>query len=79
VPIYEVLKVPGDDDKVIIVMPLLRRWDEPEFETVGEGVDLFRQLFEVCDPWSVLRIGLVEFHGFSGLAIYTQTTCGSSV
>ena len=54
VPIYEVLKVPGDDDKVIIVMPLLRRWDEPEFETVGEGVDFFRQLFEVCDPWSVL-------------------------
>jgi hypothetical protein len=47
VPIYEVLKVPEDDDKVILVMPLLRPWDEPEFKTVGEGVDFFRQLFEV--------------------------------
>jgi hypothetical protein len=50
VPIYEFLKVPGDDDKVILVMPLLRGWDRPEFETVGEGVDFFRQLFEVWDP-----------------------------
>ncbi|KIM75903.1 hypothetical protein PILCRDRAFT_826747 [Piloderma croceum F 1598] len=31
VPIYEVLKVPGDDDKDILVMPLLRDWREPEF------------------------------------------------
>jgi len=46
VPIYEVLKVPEEDDKVILVMPLLRSWDEPAFETVGEGVDFFRQLFE---------------------------------
>jgi hypothetical protein len=47
VPIYEVLKVPEDNDMVILVMPLLRGWREPEFETVGEGVDFFRQIFEV--------------------------------
>ena len=47
-PIYEVLKVPLENDKVILVMPLLRSWDEPAFETVGEGVDFFQQLFEVC-------------------------------
>jgi hypothetical protein len=47
VPIYEVLQVPGENDKVIIVMPLLRLWNDPEFETVGEGVDFFRQFFEV--------------------------------
>jgi hypothetical protein len=47
VPIYEVIKVPDDNDMVILVMPLLRDWRDPEFETVGEGVDFFRQLFEV--------------------------------
>lgn len=47
VPIYEVLKVPDEDDKIILVMPMLREWDEPLFETVGEGVDFFSQLFEV--------------------------------
>lgn len=47
VPIYEVLRVPGDDEKIIIVMPLLRQWNSPNFETIGEAVDFFRQLFEV--------------------------------
>jgi hypothetical protein len=49
VPIYDVLRLPDDDDKVILVMPLLRSWCEPEFETVGEGIHFFRQLFEVCN------------------------------
>jgi len=46
VPIYEVLNVPDDDDKVILVMPLLRQWNSPEFETIGEAVDFFGQLFQ---------------------------------
>jgi hypothetical protein len=41
------LKVPDEDDKVIIMMPMLRHWDTPSFETVGEVVDFFGQLFEV--------------------------------
>jgi len=46
VPIYETLKVPDDDDRIILVMPFLRSWDNPHLETVGEAVDLFGQLFE---------------------------------
>jgi hypothetical protein len=52
VPILEVLKVPDDDDMVIIVMPLLRYWDSPPFETVGEVVEFLRQLLEVHLPTS---------------------------
>jgi len=46
VPIYDVLNVPDDNDKVILVMPLLRQWNNPEFKTIGEAVDFFGQLFK---------------------------------
>ncbi|OCH83830.1 hypothetical protein OBBRIDRAFT_892117 [Obba rivulosa] len=46
VPIYEVLDVPDDPDLKLLVMPLLRDFDDPHMETVGEAVELFRQLFE---------------------------------
>jgi hypothetical protein len=48
VPIFDVLKVPDMEDRVILVMPLLRLFDSPPFETYGETVDLFSQVFEVC-------------------------------
>jgi len=47
VPIYEVLQLPDDDDKIILVMPLLREYYNPQFETVGEVVEFFHQVFEV--------------------------------
>lgn len=47
VPILEILPVPGDNGKAIIVMPLLRKWRSPRFDTIGEAVDMFRQAFEV--------------------------------
>lgn len=47
VPLYDVLDVPGDDDGVILVLPLLRPYDNPPMESVGEAVEFFRQLFEV--------------------------------
>jgi hypothetical protein len=47
VPIYEVLQVPDDDEKIILVMPLLREYCDPRFDTVGEVVEFFRQVFEV--------------------------------
>ncbi|KAL4063905.1 hypothetical protein V8B97DRAFT_1989976 [Scleroderma yunnanense] len=46
VPIYEVLPIPESNDKVIIVMPLLREYTSPPFCTIGEAVECFRQLFE---------------------------------
>ncbi|GBE80555.1 hypothetical protein SCP_0302700 [Sparassis crispa] len=45
-PIFEVLQDPLDDDIVLLVMPLLRLYDDPRFETVGEAVEFFRQMIE---------------------------------
>jgi hypothetical protein len=46
VPIYEVLQIPDMHDRVILVMPLLRFYDNPRFQTFGETVDFFSQVFE---------------------------------
>jgi len=46
VPINEVLQDPLEEDLLIIVMPLLRAFDEPRFDTVGEAVEFFRQVIE---------------------------------
>ncbi|KAJ7446887.1 kinase-like domain-containing protein [Mycena galericulata] len=46
VPIYETIPVPDLSDTVLIVMPLLYRMEIPRFDTVGEAVECFRQLFE---------------------------------
>lgn len=46
-PLYEVLDVPDEEDTVLLVLPLLRPYDNPSFETVGEAIDFFAQVFEV--------------------------------
>ncbi|EGN92940.1 hypothetical protein SERLA73DRAFT_64928 [Serpula lacrymans var. lacrymans S7.3] len=46
IPVYDVLQVPEDQDKVVMVMPLLRMYNDPPFDTFGEAVECFRQLFE---------------------------------
>ena len=46
-PILHVLEDPMNADIRILVMPLLRRYRDPAFETVGEAVEFFRQAFEV--------------------------------
>lgn len=48
VPFYDVLRVPDDEDKAILVMPLLYRLENPPFQTIGEVVEFFRQIFEVA-------------------------------
>ncbi|RDB25455.1 hypothetical protein Hypma_007493 [Hypsizygus marmoreus] len=45
IPILDVLRVP-DDDTVILIMPLLYDNEIPPFETIGEVVEFFRQIFE---------------------------------
>jgi len=52
VPVYEVIPIP-EEQRVIIVMPLLRDYTSPPFYTFGEVVECFRQLFEVrtLDPF----------------------------
>ncbi|KAG7451829.1 uncharacterized protein BT62DRAFT_940783 [Guyanagaster necrorhizus] len=46
VPVYEVLQSPYDPDDQMIVMPRLREMKTPSFDTVGEFVEAFRQIFE---------------------------------
>jgi hypothetical protein len=50
--ILEVLQDPEEEDIVIMIMPFLRPYDHPRFETFGEVVECFRQLFEVIAHYS---------------------------
>ena len=46
-PILDVLQDPHDEDIHFIVMPFLRFYNFPDFETVGEVIEFLRQSFEV--------------------------------
>jgi hypothetical protein len=76
VPFYDVLRIPDDDDGAIIVMPLLYRLGQPPFQTIGEVVEFFRQIFEVT---SKLCLGLYHLHLAAGAATHASTSHCSSV
>jgi serine/threonine protein kinase len=46
VPVLQALHDPQDPDITLVAMPLLRPYDNPPLETVGEVVELLRQIFE---------------------------------
>jgi len=46
VPIREVLQSPRSSDIQFIVMPLLQPYDKPRFDSVGEAVEFFKQIFQ---------------------------------
>jgi hypothetical protein len=50
VPTLDVLAVPDDDTCVLLVMPFLRKFDDPPFVTLSEAVACVQQAFEVCIP-----------------------------
>lgn len=77
VPIYEVLEVPDYDGMRILVMPLLREFNDPAFRTVGEAVSCFHQVFEVRD---LCRGLFTHKDPFSlGIAVHASMPCRSSV
>ncbi|KAI0044701.1 hypothetical protein FA95DRAFT_1561961 [Auriscalpium vulgare] len=45
-PLLTVLQVPDEPEKRLLVMPLLRLFDSPKFETFGEAIAFFTQIFE---------------------------------
>ena len=47
IPIYDVLQDPDDDKYSLMVLPLLRRYASPRFDTIGEAVECFRQIIQV--------------------------------
>src|SRR5580658_3805805 len=64
VPIYEVLQVPDEEDTILLVMPLLRLYDDPRFDTFGEVLEFFRQIFEVqCLVSCVIFSSLTSYQG----------------
>ncbi|KAF8200026.1 kinase-like domain-containing protein, partial [Mycena galopus ATCC 62051] len=46
IPILDTLHPTDNENITIIVMPLLRMYDSPRFDTIGEAVEFFRQTFE---------------------------------
>lgn len=46
-PVLDVLDAPDDESHQIIVAPLLRPYDDPPFETIGEVLDFVGQILEV--------------------------------
>jgi hypothetical protein len=67
VPILDVLEVPDDDSVVILVMPLLRKFDDPPFRTLGEVITCVTQMFEVrlVVTGSKVALRLVCFIGYT--------------
>lgn len=65
VPVIQVLEVPDDNDLVIIVMPLLRRFDNPWFKTISEAVECIRQLFEAVQYLHKNRVAHRDISGHS--------------
>ena len=47
VPLLDTLELPDTFDEKLIVMPFLRPFDEPRFQTYGEFVAFFTQICEV--------------------------------
>ncbi|KAF7315852.1 Protein kinase domain-containing protein [Mycena indigotica] len=46
VAILDVLTPPNEPNIAILVTPLLRAYDRPRFDSIGEAVEYFRQIFE---------------------------------
>jgi hypothetical protein len=47
-PVYAMLHLPDVKDGKLMVMPLLRKYDSPGWDTFGEVVAFWEQIFEVC-------------------------------
>ena len=77
VPLLDVLKLPHSGESTL-VMPLLHRFDDPPFETVGEAVEFFRQIFEVCAEVDIPG-HLIYLLPFTGLALHARTSYRSWV
>lgn len=82
VPLLDVLIPPNDNpdtdpESRILVMPLLRPFDSPIFDTFGEAVECIRQLFEVCFL-SFINIG-TSLLSCSGTALHARTSCRTPV
>jgi len=68
VPLYDVVRVPDAENLDLLVMPLLRTFDDPPFDTFGETVEFFRQIFEASFYFDSRNVSQKCI--YLGLAIY---------
>ena len=73
-PLYEVLQSPYDEDVVLLVLPLYRKFHSPSFVTVGEIVEFFRQIFEASYRSFSFTSLLLTIRDWQGLRFIHQ--CG---
>ncbi|KAH9937741.1 kinase-like domain-containing protein [Amylocystis lapponica] len=71
VPIYDVLTSPDDADILLLVMPLLTSFNDPEIQTIGEAFDFVHQLFQGLQ---FLHGQHVAYRGISSLNIMLDTS-----
>ena len=76
VPILEILTKSDEPLFQILVMPRLRAYGDPEFDTCGEVLESFRQLIEV---WVMLYTVYLVLNFWEGTAIHAQIECGPPV
>jgi hypothetical protein len=76
VSILEVLTKSDEPLIQILVMPRLRAYADPTFDTCGEVLESFRQLIEV---WVMLYTVYLVINFWEGTAIYAQLECGPRV
>jgi len=65
VPFLEVIPLPEDDNMVVVVMPFLRRFDSPAFDTVGEVIEFVRQMIECVQFMHEQYVAHRDFHVYN--------------
>lgn len=70
IPLHDVLDIPEEDDAALLVIPLLRAFDNPRLKSIGEAIEFFRQIFEVgaCFPSIAFTFLFILF--VAGLTVY---------
>lgn len=79
IPLLDVLQDPEDDDRQIIVMPRMIEISRPVFETVGEVIDCFQQIFEVSLSQTFAVLMGKPLCSFKGRSIHARALCGTPV
>ena len=75
VPVYEILQLPLDDNVLLVVMLYLTHIDRVRFTTVGEAVECFWQLLEVCVAFvSILQLQVSYDHAMTRAYNFYITT-----
>lgn len=65
VRVFEVLQDPEDANIQILVLPLLRDYANPRFDTVGEAVDCFRQVIQCLLFLHENKVAHRDIHGLN--------------